>query len=196
MNTANSQAELCTYQTWDWDTIHKKSVNHRKVTKQRTELTVEELGTVQGCSVCSEDQSEIQIASLPPISVCHAMAHSTKKALTEAAQRGFSIETLVGYRVGRSKGPINSEGLRTQFSNHSYGVAIDINSEKNGLYHGCEQFGPQCRLIRGGEYHPNALGSITRLSVLYKCLRAIGLKWGGEMTGDQKDFMHFSHDGQ
>ena len=181
-----SFADKCTYETWDWDSIQ------RKVTKSKAELTKEELGNVKGCSVCDEDQVEIHIEQLPPIKICRVFQERITRVIKKTILDGFPISSVVGYRVGKSKGKLNSAGLRTEFSSHSYGTAIDFNIERNGLYDFCLQFGPQCKLIRGGDYRPDVIGTITRTSSLYQAMTVKGFKWGGEIKGQQKDFMHFS----
>ena len=174
----------CTYDTWEWNTRTNQSVNLRKVSKLRSELTPEEIGSIPGCSVCREDQIELQISD-QKFQVCKIYSARIQSALERAIQHGFKIQSIVGYRVGKSKGPIDSNGLRTEFSNHSYGTAIDLNSETHGLYDSCVQFGPGCRLIRGGRYNPNDPSSITRTSAVYQSMLAVGLKWGGEIQAKQ-----------
>ena len=186
---------ICTYETWDWDTVQRQAVNHRRVTKAKSALTSEERGPYEGCTVCLEDQALIRIGRLPPIQVCKTLKDRMARAIEKAVSEGFPIETVIGYRVGKSRGPVNAAGLRTQFSNHSYGTAIDFNAEKNGLYDNCLSFGGGCRLIRGGEYRVGEPGVIDRRSSLYKAMLKEGFKWGGEINGKQKDFMHFSLDG-
>jgi hypothetical protein len=195
LSGGKAHASLCTYETWDWDSIHKKSVNHKKISKPVTELTEEERGQIAGCSVCEEDQEEVRLHSLPPFKVCKKFRDRIVRAVNQAVSVRFPVHTIVGYRVGKSKGPLNSLGQRTQFSNHSFGTAIDINSELNGLYDFCFRFGPQCKLIRGGEYRKEVFGAISKSSSLYKAMIAEGFKWGGEIDGKQKDFMHFSLSG-
>jgi hypothetical protein len=86
--------------------------------------------------------------------------------------------------------------LRTRFSNHSFGIAIDVNSASNGLYTNCISFGAQCRLHRGGPWRPASdTASIAADSRLVRRMRAAGFRWGGEIRGRQKDFMHFSPSG-
>ncbi len=189
---AQSYAETCTYKTWEWDTKSKTSVHHRTVTKPKEQLTSEEKGSVPGCSVCEEDQTEVRVKELPKFWICKRFESQMVRAIQQAKDEGFLIHTIVGYRVGRSKGPVDSEGLRTQFSNHSFGTAIDFNSEINGLYDQCVVFGPQCKLLRGGAYIRDRAGSISPETSLYLAFREIGFKWGGEIPGKQKDFMHFS----
>jgi len=185
-------ASICTYQSWDWDTNLKKAVNVHKVVKDKNVLTKEEQGVVSGCSVCEEDQVKIKIDSLPEFFVCKKVAAKITKAIKRTLNAKFPIFSIVGYRVGKSKGKINAQGLRTEFSNHSYGTAIDFNSEKNGLYDNCIIFSDSCFKLRGGDYFSDAEGAITKRTPLYIELLKVGFKWGGEIVGKQKDFMHFS----
>ncbi|MEQ1875365.1 MAG: M15 family metallopeptidase [Bdellovibrionia bacterium] len=190
-----AHAAPCTYSSWTWDTKSKTSVNHQKVVTKTESLTKEERGTVAGCTVCEEDQIEVRLTGLPAFKVCRGFEKKFARAVERAAKDGFPFETIVAYRPGKSKGPVDSKGLRTEFSNHSFGTAIDINSEKNGLYDDCVKFSPRCRLIRGGKYDPSVKGTVTRESGIYKAMLSEGLKWGGEIEAKQKDFMHFSIDG-
>lgn len=188
-------ADQCTYQTWDWDTIQKKAVHLRTISKLKSEITPEERGDTPDCSVCEEDQVEVRIDRVARFKICKAMSPQIVSAIKNAIAAGFPFSSIVGYRVGKSKGPLNSAGERTQFSNHSFGTAIDFNSEKNGLYDFCIRFSPNCKLLRGGAYIQDALGSITKDSSIYKEMLKAGFKWGGEISGKQKDFMHFSLSG-
>ena len=107
--------------------------------------------------------------------------------------QGEKINSVVGYRVGRTRGGVDAQGNRTGFSNHSYGVAIDINTEHNGLYINCVEFGPQCQLSRGGSWRPlQDPYSLLKDGQIVKMFKRTGFKWGGEIKGQQKDFMHFS----
>ena len=93
-------------------------------------------------------------------------------------------------------GDVDHEEKRTQFSNHSFGIAVDINPDSNGLYQNCIEFSQQCVLRRGGDWQPGQNSrSIAADSQLVKALKSAGFKWGGEILGRQKDFMHFSPDG-
>ena len=67
-----------------------------------------------------------------------------------------------------------------------------VNAGLNGLYDRCTEFSGSCRLIRGGEWRPSAPGGISPDAPLYEELTGIGWRWGGELSGRQKDFMHFS----
>lgn len=128
--------------------------------------------------------------------MCKLIAPQVKGAFLELQRRGAQIKSVVAYRVGRSRGNIDSNGNRSGFSNHSYGVALDINAEHNGLYTQCERFGPHCVLSRGGVWQPgNDPYSLSSTSDIVRVFKANGLKWGGEIAGQQKDFMHFSPSG-
>lgn len=127
--------------------------------------------------------------------VCRHVASEVEDALLRALEAGFPISDVVGYRVGRTKGRLDAQGLRTQHSNHSFGLALDVNARLNGLYDRCSKFSSACRLIRGGEWRPDRRGGISPDSALYRELTQIGWRWGGELAGRQKDFMHFSQSG-
>ena len=186
---------VCTYRTWEWDTLAKKAINPRLLSKPRRELSTEERGPINGCSVCAEDQVEVRLDGVPPFQICRAFGDRIRRAIAKARAEGFPILSVVGYRVGKSKGPLNAAGVRTQFSNHSYGTAIDFNADKNGLYDHCAHFDQHCQLRRGGEYRPHDRAALTKASSLYRALKDEGFKWGGEIQGKQKDFMHFSMTG-
>ena len=154
-----------------------------------------EINAASSCTVCEEDQATIRVGKIPPFRICNLFAAEVRQALERALDAGFPIDEIVGYRVGKSKGPVDDAGLRTQFSNHSFGIALDINPRLNGLYTSCFRFGPACRLLRGGEWRPDVPGTVTRDSSVYAAFRGIGWKWAGELAGRQKDFMHFSLSG-
>jgi hypothetical protein len=96
------------------------------------------------------------------------------------------------------------DGLRSEWSNHSFGTALDINADHNGLYRSCdvaevsESTIDECRLGVGGEWNPgeNPRVTVTRDSVVYREFTdRVGWRWGGEIEGSTKDMMHFSPDG-
>lgn len=182
----------CTYEMQVWNVNTKSSVNLKKVRHPYDELRTEEIDAATGCTVCSEDQVLILIPPLTPFSVCHTIAPLVRDAVTTATRRGMPLHTIAGYRVIKSRGAVDGDGNRTGFSNHSYGTAIDINPEQNGLYDNCLTFGPQCRLLRGGEWRPGTPGTLDRNSDFVALFKQAGFQWGGEIAGKQKDFMHFS----
>jgi hypothetical protein len=188
----STKGAMCTYSTWEWNTLSKTSVGHRTVVKPYSELTTDEKDSHSNCTVCEEDQTTIAIEGIKPFRVCKYYAAQVKDAVKKIVDSGFPVTAIISYRVGRTKGDVNSKGLRTRFSNHSFGTAIDLNSEKNGLYTNCYEFGKNCQLLRGGHWKP---GTITKTSAVYKTFKEIGWHWAGELQGRQKDFMHFSLSG-
>ena len=182
----------CSYTTYRWNVEQRKAVMIDIVSKPYKDVTPEERDSVTGCSVCEQDQVSLNIAHLPEIKVCHLLANQIKSAIEAALQEGQYLKSAVGYRVGRTRGEIDSQGNRTQFSNHSFGIAIDFNVEFNGLYNNCVSFNEQCQLIKGGVWHYHNPGSLKLDSPIVFHMKQAGFKWGGEILGKQKDFMHFS----
>lgn len=79
-----------------------------------------------------------------------------------------------------------------RWSNHAYGLAIDLNPRENP-YIGCGMSrDPAARpyfnrsRIRRGMITP----------AVVRAFRSIGWGWGGDWTGDTKDYMHFSVNGR
>ena len=190
-----SHAKNCTYTTYQWNVESRKAVNFRQVQKPYTSLTRDEIDLRTGCSVCLEDQVDIQIEGIPTFKLCKAIAYQVKQSIVEAIAEGMLIDKVVGYRVGMTKGKVDDENNRTQFSNHSFGTAVDINPDFNGLYDNCVEFSPSCRLIKGGEYQPFNRKGITPNSPIVESMNKLGFHWGGVILGNQKDFMHFSFSG-
>lgn len=188
-------SEPCTYSDWAWDVNAQQAVDFQTVTTTKDQLSDQQRHPELPCSICREDMREVIIADLEPVLMCRVIAGAVEKALLQAAEEGFPINSLTGYRVGRTKGAIDPQGRRTEYSHHSFGLAIDINAEANGLYGNCIAFGAACRLRRGGRWNPANPASITPDSYIYGALRGVGLQWGGELYGRQKDFMHFSLSG-
>ena len=193
LSQSKSPEPVCTYYTWEWNSAAKRALNHRKVRKPRSALTEDEQDKNSKCTVCQEDQVTVEIKGLPTFQICKHYAEKVRAAVIAARNEGFEIESIIGYRVGKSKGPLDQKGFRTQFSNHSFGTAIDINQNQNGLYTNCRKFNPvNCRLIRGGPWRSDNAHSITPASPIYKQFSQLGWSWGGQLAGKQKDFMHFS----
>jgi hypothetical protein len=77
------------------------------------------------------------------------------------------------------------------WSNHAYGLAVDINPQENP-YVGCGQSrDPKAQLYRDRSVHRK--GMVTRRVI--GAFASIGWGWGGSWTGNTKDYMHFSHNG-
>jgi len=182
----------CTYETAVWNVHSGSSSTFIRVSHAYAGVTSEERDPASGCTVCSEDQVRISIPALRPFSLCYKVAPKVRAVLEQAVRGNEPVHAVEGYRVVKSRGPLDGYGNRTQFSNHSFGTAIDINPEQNGLYDNCTRFGPACRLIRGGHWRPGTAGTLEPGSALVQEFSRAGFRWGGEMEGRQKDFMHFS----
>lgn len=189
------QPKTCTYNTWSWNTVKKRSEGHRRVKKAYSEITAVEIDKSSGCTVCEEDQAWIKLKGIRKFRVCQKFKDDIETALKTILDSDFPLYEVTAYRVGKSKGPVDENGLRTQFSNHSFGTAIDINRSRNGLYNNCFSFGPKCKLSLGGAWDPARPGTLTEDSVPVQAFKAMNWKWGGQIKGRQKDFMHFSPSG-
>jgi len=189
---ADSQSQTCHYSTYKWNVNSRTVVEAKTISKLKSELSPAEIDTTSGCTLCEEDQEAIRLPGLNIFKVCKKFAPKIKLALTKLIEQDQPIHNVIGYRVGMTRGNIDSQGNRTQFSNHSFGVAIDINTDQNGLYDNCIQWNPKCGLIKGGPWDPTNPESWTADSPTVTLFKQNGFKWGGEIKGKQKDFMHFS----
>lgn len=189
-------AQTCHYQDWRWNVEQKRVVDVRNVVKDYATLASDERDEQSGCSVCLEDQQVIRLEGLAEFSVCKRYARLVQESLQQLLWQGEKINSVIGYRVGRTRGDIDANGNRSGFSNHSFGVAIDINTRHNGLYENCLKFGAQCKLLHGGPWRPGQdQFSLHQDGNIVNALKNAGFKWGGEIAGKQKDFMHFSPSG-
>ena len=77
------------------------------------------------------------------------------------------------------------------WSNHAYGLAIDINPRENP-YVGCGQSNdPTAQAYRNrSRKRPGMVGGRT-----IRAFAGAGWEWGGSWSGNTKDYMHFSHNG-
>jgi hypothetical protein len=77
------------------------------------------------------------------------------------------------------------------WSNHAYGLAVDINPVENP-YVGCGMSrDPQAQSYRDRSRHRP--GMVT--AQVRKAFASIGWGWGGSWSGNTKDYMHFSFNG-
>ena len=195
----------CVYSTNVWHVGKGTVVDRRTVRKPYDALDPDERDPNDPrCTVCEADQVRINPAllgmgGLPAFRVCHAYAEPVKAALRAlAADPDARIVSITGYRPGRTRGPIVG-GMRTWFSNHSYGTAIDINASFNGLYDRCDvlRVTPstvrKCVLKLGGHWDPrvNPLETIIEGGAIHREFTKFW-KWGGAIRGGLKDMMHFS----
>ncbi len=187
-----ASSATCSYTTYKWNVLRKQAVERKRVMHPYDDLQPFEIDEITGCTICEEDQVAINIEPLPPFKICHVLEPFVREALNELLASGENIYDVVGYRVGMTRGEADKDGNRTKYSNHSFGTALDINPAQNGLYENCVQFGPDCRLIRGGIWEPDNEGALTSEGATVNTMKKIGLLWGGQIEGRQKDFMHFS----
>jgi hypothetical protein len=77
------------------------------------------------------------------------------------------------------------------WSNHAYGLAVDLNPEENP-YVGCGMSrDPKAQSYRDRSHHRP--GMVT--AQVRKAFASIGWGWGGSWAGNTKDYMHFSFNG-
>ena len=193
--TAAKAQNSCTYTTYKWNVDLRRAVEFEKVSHPYSALQRHEIDLATQCTVCEEDQEWIEIGDIPPFRVCKVFAPNIKDVLSNAYNSGFTFNKVVGYRVGMTRGEVDEDGNRTQFSNHSFGIAIDINEDQNGLYDQCIEFSDNCRLRKGGHWRPGVKGTLIKKEQIVRQMNERGFKWGGEIKGRQKDFMHFSPTG-
>ena len=192
---AAEASDTCTYTSYNWNVRLKRAVNLHTVSHPYSQMTADEVDWRTGCTVCKEDQRLVQIGRLEPFYVCRQIADKVQRTLERLLRSGQPILEVTAYRPGRTRNPLDAAGNRTGFSNHAYGTAIDINRSMNGLYRNCLHFGPACRLILGGPWVPGNPGTLERNSPIVRAMKQAGFRWGGEIAGKQKDFMHFSMTG-
>jgi hypothetical protein len=88
--------------------------------------------------------------------------------------------------------PCTGGSASGRWSNHAYGLAIDVNPVENP-YVGCGRTRNRAsaRYLDRSKQRP---GMVTRAVV--RAFESIGWGWGGDWSGDTKDYMHFSHNGR
>jgi hypothetical protein len=195
----------CVYSTSVWHVGKKTVVDRHKVRKPYAALDADERDPNDPrCTVCEADQVRINpaklgLSGLPAFRVCHAYVDEVTAALKAlAAEPDVRIISITGYRPGRTRGPVVG-GMRTWFSNHSYGTAIDINASFNGLYDRCDvlRVSPstirRCHLRLGGRWDPkvNPRETIIEGGAIHREFTKFW-RWGGAIRGATKDMMHFS----
>ncbi len=83
-------------------------------------------------------------------------------------------------------------GAATVWSQHAYGMAVDINPFHNPFYKGEELFPELAEAYLDRDWIRR--GMIDEQSVVYDAFAEIGWGWGGHWTG-REDWMHFSATG-
>jgi hypothetical protein len=108
--------------------------------------------------------------------------------------RGARPDDVTGsFRCRQSvPSPCTGGSASGRWSNHAYGLAIDVNPVENP-YVGCGMTRDP-RSLRYVDRTPVRKGMVTPAVV--RAFAAIGWGWGGSWSGDTKDYMHFSHNGR
>ena len=134
--------------------------------------------------------------SLGMLVVNKKVAKELKKIFEEIKNSGFQIEKIVpiseyGWDDDKSMEDNNSSAYNYRFvanskklSNHSYGMAIDINPQYNPMIVK-DKIYPQ-----NGVYSKENIGTITSDSSVVKIFKKYGWKWGGDYKS-LKDYQHF-----
>ena len=87
--------------------------------------------------------------------------------------------------------PCTRATTTTSWSNHAYGLAVDLNPVENP-YVGCGQSrDPSAQRYRDRSRHRR--GMVTRQ--VMAAFASVGWGWGGSWSGNTKDYMHFSING-
>lgn len=87
--------------------------------------------------------------------------------------------------------PCSGGSATGHWSNHAYGLAVDLNPNENP-YVGCGQTRDPARRIYLNRSRIRR-GMVTPAVV--EAFRSVGWSWGGAWTGSTKDYMHFSYNG-
>jgi hypothetical protein len=90
--------------------------------------------------------------------------------------------------------PCNGNATGVHWSNHAYGLAIDVNPIENPYVSGGlsshRASGPYLDRSR---HRP---GTAYEGGVLVEAFRAVGWGWGGSWSGSVRDYQHFSYNGR
>jgi hypothetical protein len=82
----------------------------------------------------------------------------------------------------------------SRWSNHAYGLAIDVNPIENPYVAGGRSSHPASARYLDRSRH--RLGMAYEGGVLVQAFRAEGWGWGGSWSGSVKDYQHFSYNGR
>lgn len=180
----------CTYTPSVWD--GERAVAGPRVDKLRSALSTAERGPF-GCTPCEQDQRTARLSNGLELTACHVVIDDLVSALDDALAAGATVGEVSGYRPVRSRGPVDASGRRTAWSDHAFGLALDVDPAHNGLYDQCPSFGPGCELRHGGPWRPATdPRSLTPEHPVVTALGRLQWAWGGALDGAQKDFMHFA----
>jgi D-alanyl-D-alanine carboxypeptidase len=82
----------------------------------------------------------------------------------------------------------------TRWSNHAYGLAIDVNPIENPYVSGGRSSHPaSASYLDRSRHRP---GMAYEGGVLVDAFRAVGWGWGGTWSGGVRDYQHFSYNGR
>jgi len=87
--------------------------------------------------------------------------------------------------------PCNGNASGTHWSNHAYGLALDLNPVENP-YVGCGMTRDRTAVSYLDRSNMRK-GMVT--PAVIRAFASVGWGWGGSWTGDTKDYMHFSYNG-
>ena len=112
-------------------------------------------------------------------------------AYTVSSSRPDDIDISGSFDCGKAKPSPCDPGGATGWSNHAYGLAVDLNPVENPYTCG------------GRAYHPESEPYMDRSRLrrgmvtpeVVRAFRSIGWGWGGDWTGPTKDYTHFSETG-
>ncbi len=186
--TRRRKPTVCEYDTYAWSSRRGRAVDRESVSLPYNQIAPPQVSPDdRRCTMCEADQVWITLPGVEPFQVCWAYAPAIERALLRAMQQGAVIEKVKGYRPGRTGGPLDSQGRRTEYGHHAWGTALDINADQNGMY-------SRGRLVHGGPYRPDAGDprTITHSSPIYQELARAGFVWAGDAGGSLRDWMHFS----
>ena len=109
-----------------------------------------------------------------------------------AAKRATDADVSGSFECRRAAAsPCTRATTTKSWSNHAYGLAVDLNPVENP-YVGCGQSrSPKAQRYRDRSRHRR--GMVTRPVIA--AFASIGWGWGGSWSGNTKDYMHFSTTG-
>lgn len=119
-----------------------------------------------------------------------------KEIFDEILSKRFPIEKVIpivkyNWDDNASMDDNNSSGFNyrvidgtDKLSNHSYGIAVDINPKQNPFIAGKKV------MPIGAKYDKKEIGTLTPESVVVKAFRKRGWEWGGDWKS-RKDYQHF-----
>ena len=196
------ESPVCDYESYWWSTSAGRPVDYENTSHPWPPRGDEVSPDDARCSICESDQVWVRLPDVEPFRVCWSVADELEDALLRAIDQGAVIESVTGYRPGRTVGRVDSRGRRTGFGPHAYGLGIDINADYNGFY-SCtvDPSDPErvrrCGRAHGGPYDPERYPrqTITRRSPIYVELTRRGWVWGGDVADERGylDLMHFDH---